>query len=224
MTSTESNVVNQVFQWQQQREVGGSLYPLNEEFQVGDQDFTWFSIIPSVMFRIDTPDTFEGSWYSGQVCVTFKEGVFQTSSPMRHGAELSSWLTTQLGSKSILFLYTDNEPDHQLTYVSTQLSLIALFLNLNLDFLCAAWTAPNQSWRNPVEWIMSIVNLGLQSVGVMRKEMPDEAEKVLKNCNSLKQIWSAGDKFRKEIAESVKAPIDLLLDIMRRLELNSKKF
>ena len=71
---------------------------------------------------------------------------------------------------------------------------------------------------------MSVVNLGLQSVGVMRKEMPAEAEKAIKNCNSLKQIWSAGDKFRKEIAESVKAPTDLLSDIMCSLELNGKKF
>ena len=157
------------------------IVSLDEEFQVGDHDFTRFSIIPSVMFRIDIPDDIEGSWYSGQVCITFKEGVFQPSSPMRHGAELSSWLTAQLGSKSILLLYTDGEPDHRLTYVSTQLSLIALFLNLNLDLLCAARTAPNQSWRNPVERIMSIVNLGLQSVGVMRKEMPAEAEKVLRN-------------------------------------------
>lgn len=67
-------------------------------------------------------------------------------------------------------------------------------------------------------------NLGLQSVGVMRKEMPAEAEKAIKNCNSLKQIQSAGDKFRKEIAESVKAPVELLSDIMCSLELNGKKF
>ena len=200
------------------------IVSLNEEFHVGDHDFTRFSNIPSVMFRIDIPDTIEGSWYSGQVCVTFKEGAFQLSSPMRHGTELSSWLTTQLGSKSIVFLYTDGGPDHRLTYVSTQLSLIALFLNLNLDMLCAARTAPNQSWKNPVKRIMSIVNLGLQSVGVMRKEMPTEAEKALKNCNSLKQIRSAGEMFREEIAESMKAPIDLLSDLMLRLEVNGKKF
>lgn len=104
------------------------IVSLNEKFQVGDHNFTRFSIIPSVMFRVDSyiPDTIEGSWYSGQVCITFKKGEFQPSSPMRHGAELSSWLTTQLGSKSILFLYTDGRPDHLLTYVSTQLSLISL--------------------------------------------------------------------------------------------------
>ena len=54
--------------------------------------------------------------------------------------------------------------------------------------------------------------------------MPAEAEKALKNCNSLKQIQSAGDSFRTEVAKSVKAPVDLLSDIMRRLELNGKKF
>ena len=47
------------------------------------------------------------------------------------------------------------------------LSLIALFLNLNLDFLLACRTAPNHSWKNSVESIMSILNLGLQCVGLM---------------------------------------------------------
>ena len=98
-----------------------------------------------------------------------KEAAFQPSSPMRHGTELSLWLTTRIGNRSVLFLYTDGGPDHRLTYLSVQLSLIALFRNLNLDFLCAARTAPNQSWRNPVERMMSIVNLWLQSVGLMRK-------------------------------------------------------
>ena len=58
----------------------------------------------------------------------------------------------------------------------TQLPLIALFLNLDLDLLCAARTAPNQSWRNPVERMMSIVNL--QSIGLMRKEMSSEQKRL----------------------------------------------
>ena len=153
------------------------IFSLHEEFQIGEHDFTRFSIIPSVIFRIDIPESIEESWYDGQVCVTFKEAVFQPSSPMRHGTELNSWLTTEIGDKSIMFLYTDGGSDHRLTYVSTRLSLIALFLNLNLDLLCAARTAPNQSWRNPVERIMSVVNLGLQSVGLMRKEMNSDAKK-----------------------------------------------
>ena len=200
------------------------IVSLQEEFQVGDHDFTRFSIIPSVIFRVDIPESIEGSWYDGQVCVILKEVAFQPSSPMRHGTELNSWLTMEIGDKSILFLCNDGGLDHRVTYVSTQLSLIALFLNLNLDLLCAARTAPNQSWRNPVERMMSIVNLGLQSVGLMRKEMSSDAEKALKNCNSLKQIRSAGAEYKNEVAESIKQPIDLVSDIMRRLELKGKHF
>ena len=181
------------------------IVSLQEVFQVGDHDFTRFSIIPSVLFHTDIPESIDGSWYDGQVCVILKEAVFQPSSPMRHGAELNSWLTTQIGDKSIMFLYTDGGPDHWLTYmyVSTQLSLIALFLNLNLDLLCAARTASNQYWRNPVERIMSVVNLELQSIGLMRKEMNTDAEKALRNCNSLKQIPSTGEQYKKEITESM---------------------
>ena len=40
----------------------------------------------------------------------------------------------------------------------------------------------------------------------------------------IKQIRSAGGSVRAKVAESIKAPVDLLSDIMRRLELNGKKF
>ena len=69
-----------------------------------------------------------------------------------------------------LFIYSDGGPDHRLTYVSVHLSLIALFFNLNLDLVVAARTVPSHSWANPVERVMSTINLGLQCVGVMRKK------------------------------------------------------
>ena len=37
---------------------------LHETFAVGDHDFTRFSIIPSVVFHLSIPDSFEGSWYT----------------------------------------------------------------------------------------------------------------------------------------------------------------
>ena len=87
-----------------------------------------------------------------------------------------------MGNRSVLFVYIDGGLDHHTTFVSVQLSLIALFLNLNLDFLITARTAPHQSRRNPVERIMSILNLGFQSVGLMRSQMRGEVERALKNC------------------------------------------
>ena len=53
------------------------IVSLNETFAVGDHDFTRFSIIPSVVFHLDIPDSFEGSWYTGKVLVCLKDAVFK---------------------------------------------------------------------------------------------------------------------------------------------------
>lgn len=96
--------------------------------------------------------------------------------------------------KSILFLYSDGCPDHRLTYVSVQVSLIALFLTLDLDFLCAARTAPSHSWRNPVERVMSTLNLGLQCIGLMREKGDSDFETEAAKCNSLVALRDAAER------------------------------
>jgi len=88
----------------------------------------------------------------------------------------------------ILCLYTDGGPDHCTNFLSVQVALIGLFRLLDLDLLVAARTAPHSSYRNPVERIMSLLNLGLQSVGVMRQQMPEEMEKAVSNANSMDDI------------------------------------
>ena len=130
-----------------------------------------------------------------------------------------------MGTKSVLFLYTDGGPDHRKTYISTQLSLIALFLNLNLDYLCAARTAPHNSWRNPVERMMPIFNLGFQRIGLMRSEMSEPAEAAWRIATALhfseKQL---GEPFKNEIAKSLESMISLLSDVISRLQLKGEKF
>ena len=42
-------------------------------------------------------------------------------------------------------------------------------LKLDLAYLCVCRTAPFHSWKNPVKKIMSVVNLGLQSLGLIRQ-------------------------------------------------------
>lgn len=59
--------------------------------------------------------------------------------------------------------YPDGGPDHGLTYLSVKLALTRLYLKFDLDYLCAARTAQyHLKYFNPVERIMSILNLGLQ--------------------------------------------------------------
>lgn len=188
------------------------LVSQNESFEVGDHDFTKFSIIPSISFFINIPESIEGSWYEGEVYVGYKDAVLQPSSALRHATELHDILLRKVGNKTILLLYSDGGHDHRLTYFSVQLSLVALFLNLDLDLLVVGRTAPHHSWRNPVEWIMSVINLGLQCVGMMRKEASAAFEKAIKNANNLKAIRSAvNENYTDEVRASVE-PVQHLLN------------
>jgi len=68
---------------------------------------------------------------------------------------MASWTGTRWFEPSsphlFLFIYTDGGADHILTYLPVKLSLISIFLKLDLDFLCVARTAPHHSWRNPAK-------------------------------------------------------------------------
>lgn len=99
-----------------------------DAFVVGDHDFCKFSIVPSVSFEIDIPESLDESWYRGTVHVGYKDAVHEPSSPLRHATELFSILQAQSSNfRPIMFIYTDGGPDHRLTYLSVQLSLIGLF-------------------------------------------------------------------------------------------------
>ena len=107
-------------------------------FLVADHDFMRFSIIPSVVFEVNIPESIAGSWYDGNVHVLYKDAAFEPSSPSRHAAELVSILRSKSLTHPVVFLYSDGGPDHRVTYTSVKLALIALFLELNLDHLCTA--------------------------------------------------------------------------------------
>lgn len=200
----------------------------DSSFSVGDHDFTRFSLVPSVTFVIDIPDCIDSSWYKGQVIIGFKDAAFEPSSPIRHAAELHQSVQSYgFSEKPVLFLYSDGGPDHRLTYLSVKLSLVALFLKLDLDFLCACRTAPFHSWRNPVERVMSVVNMGLQSVGIMRQKMSDEYEASIAHCNNLSEMRKAAERYPTVLEETLDSlsPVKVLLsEIMMRLKLKEKSF
>lgn len=67
MTNTGSKLENPIKLWQLAAKHGTRvLVAQNETFEVGDHDFTKFSLIPSVSFVINIPETIEGSWYEGK--------------------------------------------------------------------------------------------------------------------------------------------------------------
>ena len=201
------------------------LVKVGTSFEVGDHDFTTFSMIPSVVLQNQIPEDVTSSWYRGQVFVTLKEGTFEPSSPMRHMAEVCSILDSQHSNKKALLVYTDGGPDHRVTYLSVQVSLIAIFLKLDLDFLCAARTGPCHSWRNPVERIMSTLNLGLQRIGLMREKVDDDFETEAQKCNNLKDLRAVASRqpdFSSTVCDSVSHTKVLLTQIIQRLKLKGE--
>ena len=124
-------------------------------------------------------------------------------------------------------MYTDGGPDHRTNYLSVQISLVTLFLTLDLDMLVAARTAPHNSYRNPVERIMSLLNIGLQSVRVMREKMSDDMEKAIQSANSMADVRTVATKtqgLKASYSASVKPAINLLKEVLSRLSLKGKSF
>lgn len=199
----------------------------NKSFVVSDHDFTKCGIIPSVIMFCDIPISIEESFYRGKVHVGLKDPIFQQSSPMRHNSELHNLLVNSEQQNPFLLIYTDGGPDHRVNYLRVQLSLISLFVSLDLDLLVAVRTPPGHSWKNPVERIMSILNLGLQCVGLMRTEMDEEFEEIIKHCNSMEDIRNKAKEkpqLREQLLNSLSPTIELMENLFKRLELKEESF
>ena len=97
---------------------------------------------------------------------------------------------------------------------------------MDLDFLCAGRTAPYHSWRNPVERVISALNLGLQCVGLARETMPEELVKEVTKCNSLNELKNIAER-NAAIVGAVKdslSPVKVLLaNIFSRLQFKEKQ-
>ena len=105
-------------------------------FQVGDHDFTVFSLIPSVCLLVDFPTSVESSWYTGQVLVGLKEAAFEASSPQRHGTELRDILMRNgLHTQPILSVSRIRHVSH--TFL-VQLNLTLLLAQISSIRLCPA--------------------------------------------------------------------------------------
>ena len=115
--------------------------------------------------------------------------MFQASSPFRHGTELQDLMKRRGEMPPILLLYmhTDGGCDHCLTYSSVKCALICPFLELDLDMLVAARTAPGHSWANPVERVMSLLNLTIQNVAVARDAMNEVIERKV-SCSTMADV------------------------------------
>lgn len=195
------------------------------ELVAGDHDYHISGLVPSVAFILEIPEDSRESFFQGQGCVTTKDKIFQPSNPLRHATELMNIMSSldtpeQDEGKSVLIVFTDGGPDHRVTYDTVKLSLLSIFMEMDLDMLIALRTAPNNSWVNPAERLMSILNLALQHVALERKPMPENFEKKMKNKSSLGAVRNQAEYtegFQEAYTESVRPVIDLVNDRFGRM-------
>ena len=67
--------------------------------------------------------------------------------------------------------------------------------------LISVQTPPMNSWKNPPERIMSILNLALQSVGLMREQQSDDFEKKVKSISTLSQLRDQANQNQDDMQE-----------------------
>ena len=89
----------------------------------------------------------------------------------------------------IICLFTDGGPDYRVTDVSVQVALMSLFIKTNADMVLAVRTPPQNSWKDPAERVMSILNVGLHAIGLMRDKIENlSLEHRLKSAKNMKEI------------------------------------
>lgn len=72
---------------------------------------------------------------------------------------------------------------------------------------------------------MSLLNIGLQCIGLMRAKMSPEDEALLKKANSTSAVREAAVKapaLKQAVLESVRSTKQLVQDILERLQLHDK--
>ena len=206
-----------------------SLVAPGQPLEALDHDYHVAGIIPSVCFLIDIPPNARDSFYTGTVHVTIKDKIFEASSPLRHAVETTSITRESCSTdginamKPILLRYTDGGPDHRTTYRSVQLVAILEFIALDLDMMILARTAPNQSYNNPAERVMSLLNLGLQNVSLSRDTslMSEALQARLHSLNTLKATRVAAERnpaLKDGLVESMKEPITAVKKVFSRLK------
>lgn len=200
-----------------------TIAPTGTTLVAGDHDMNKVSLTPSVTLQADIPQTVEESFVRGQVQVTVNDSVFEVSNPFRHAASLVRIMEGK--DNNIMILYTDGGVDHRNTIQSVQCSAICMFKELNLDMLILARCAPGQSWRNPAERIMSLLNLGLQNCSLERERLNDDFEHLLKKCGSMADIRAEASKkpeLKAAFKESVEPVQSLIRNRFARLKLKEK--
>ena len=146
-----------------------ALSKCNIDLEASDNNYHSVNLTPSVILNCQIPDSPNSSFYTGQIFVGIKDSVFEGSGPVRHTIELLDVLRSEHNDfPSYLSIFTDGGAYHNITFLYTQCALLALFMIGNFDVLNVRRCAPSQSYINPAERCMTLLNIGLYGLALER--------------------------------------------------------
>ena len=175
----------------------------------------------------------EDSWYQGEPNTSLKITAISLSSALRNMQEVANALIAKYGPieqiPPALIMYTDRGPKRCILLLSVKIAIIALQIFLNLDHILVAKTVPGCLYRNPVENINCILNLGMYRIGAMRKPSIDlEYEHKLKSCSGLSDVHKLVDESPEKslqlLDELCKTCTQLIKDQFSHLQLKAVQF
>ena len=183
-------------------------------------------IIPSVFLNVDIPEDIFESFYRGQVNVSLKDSVFSPSNSFRTVREMIHVARESLHEKGIshpnsLFIITDGGPEHKITFHSVKIPLILMFKELKPNRLVAMRCAPNQSYTNLVDRIMSLLNICYQNLALERDYT--EKEDVIKKCKTLSELRSKMN-LKNEWEQTLETIVTMLVSRTKRMTLKDIPF
>ena len=74
---------------------------------------------------------------------------------------------------------------------------------------------------------MSILNLGLQSIGLMRTKMSNDSKRLMSKCGTMNEIRKMAEEnstLKIDLAASLQAPINLVRSVFDRQFLKNESF
>ena len=119
----------------------------------------------------------------------------------------------------------DGDLERKVDNLPVQISYIGFFLQQNFNKMLIARRATNLFYRNLVERIHSIGNLGLQSPGLMGKRMSENMKKIMCNdslndeVRNLCKIKDKNSKLVTELKKNGDQPKNLMGEVYKELSL-----
>ena len=98
-------------------------------------------------------------------------------------------------SEKIILLCTDGGGDHNVLKTSVQVGVLCLFLQLDLHCLIAMKTCATESWLNPAERVLCILNYAQQHCALKRDKMDINYEGKMRNKNARDNVCKILERY-----------------------------